>query len=82
MKPARYEASYSKSRPAVMRFDAYYPKGRLQVRLRLGTDVAAYIARQVAEDHAVRLSHINDYLAERAARPAPVVEPTNQLPLF
>lgn len=69
-------------RPVVLRHDRYYPKGRRVARLTRGEDPVRYIARCVAEDVANRLRKVTDYLADRKARPAPVVVPSNQLDLF
>lgn len=41
-----------------------------------------WVARSVEEDHEFRTRFVREYLAERAARPAPVVVPSAQLSLF
>lgn len=70
------------SRVDVVRCSQAYPNGTLVAKFK-GIDSAVnHALRQTAEDAATRLRHVTEYLAERAARPAPVVEPTNQLDLF
>lgn len=80
MKPATF--TYNPTSRIVKRHNRFYPKGTYAARLGAGHDPVGYIERCIEEDKKTRLSRIADYLAERAARPTPVVEPTNQLDLF
>lgn len=67
---------------AVLRITHHYPKGTLVAKCRTQADADNLIMRQTAEDAANRLARVQDYLVERAARPAVVAVPSNQLEMF
>lgn len=67
---------------AVYRHTVHYPHGVLVTKFGNQVSADAHIARQVAEDCETRARKVADYLAERAARPAPVVAVSDQLELI
>lgn len=94
MKPATY-STIRRERPrqsdvfAIYRHSVHYPRGVYVTKLPAflgGTlpadaNAQAYIARCIAEDADNRRARIADYLATRAARPAPVATPSDQYAL-
>lgn len=83
MTKSRYITQQVGDRVAVLRVTRHYPRGLLMVKCRTYAIADDLIERQVAEDNANRRERVADYLADRAARPAPapIVDP-NQLCLF
>lgn len=67
---------------AVYEVSFFYPRGKFLSKFKTQASADFWIERAVAEDKVTRCGHVMAYLAERMARPAPVVVPSSQMELF
>lgn len=88
MKPATYKVLTLGSKSHVILrtvWSGYHERHlttRIPGKLKSLAGAEMTIERQVAEDAEWRLRRINEYLAERRARPAPAAEASNQIEMF
>lgn len=83
MTKATYITKPIGDRIAVFRVTRHYPRGVLVTKCRNQVSADDLIRRTIAEDRENRAARVADYLAERAARPAPApLHDPNQLSLF
>lgn len=82
MAKTQYITKQVGTKVAVLRVDRFYPYGRLVTKCRSQAQAEDLIARQTAEDAENRMTRVRDYLAERAARPAPTPKVDDQMTLL
>lgn len=76
-RPAYFTKTLSTGKVAV-----YRANGNLITKFSNQRSADHHIARQVAEDAEWRTAKVAGYLADRKARPAPVIVPSNQIEMF
>lgn len=72
----------SGAKTAVYEVSHHYPRGKFMMHFKSAELATMWVGRMVEEDKVTRCERVMAYLAERLARPAPVVVPTTQMELF